>query len=74
LQGAESNLIYQFNESPFGRINLLAGFRYLNLNEGLTIRDTAADESTGFHLFDTDQFSTRNQFYGGQIGLRSSAH
>src|SRR5207248_7797960 len=52
------------------RINLLSGFRYLNLNEGLAITDIT-DTTSGNHFFDTDQFSTRNQFYGGQIGVRT---
>lgn len=75
LQGAESNLIYRLNESRFGRMSLLAGFRYLNLKEGLTITDATTlvrNDGNNVHRSDTDQFSTRNQFYGAQFGLRSS--
>jgi hypothetical protein len=71
LQGAASNLIYRLNESHFGRMSLLAGFRYLNLKEGLTITDVS-DLTNGNHDSDFDQFSTRNRFYGGQVGARSS--
>jgi hypothetical protein len=59
----------------------LAGFRYLNLNESLTITEKilvqkdvpavppnvpifAGDQITVF-----DSFATRNNFYGGQVGL-----
>jgi hypothetical protein len=67
LQGAESNIIYKIRNSHCCRINLLTGFRYLNFNEGLTITNIT-DTSNGVHYSETDQFSTRNQFYGGQAG------
>ena len=59
------------------RIDLLAGFRWLNLQEDLTIREnvTITDPALvgifGFsHASVVDQFITQNNFYGGQIGLR----
>ena len=56
------------------------GFRYLQLNEGLNITETSQVNPAlppGSPLFGgstitiTDQFSTRNTFYGGQIGARA---
>jgi hypothetical protein len=71
LRGAEANLIYRLNGSHPDRISLLAGFRYLDLREGLTITDSLGFIG-GSHATDTDQFLTYNQFYGGQAGVRSS--
>jgi hypothetical protein len=70
MQGAEANFVYRLSETRFGQMKLLAGFRYLNLREELSITDTT-NVSNGSHSLDTDQFSTRDQFYGGQIGARS---
>lgn len=72
LRGAESNLVYSFHNASYFHLNLLAGFRYLNLNEGLTIKDVSDEVATNnpSHFEDTDQFTTRNRFYGGQVGGR----
>ncbi len=52
----------------------LAGFRYLNLSEDLSITENGINLPTAprnpnvaFTVF--DDFATRNQFYGGQVGL-----
>lgn len=60
-----------------GRTDFLLGFRYLKLQDDLTIREdllvTGTDPNstllpgTRFQLFDT--FDTRNEFYGPQFGL-----
>jgi len=72
LLGTELNGIV----SSGGDINLslLAGFRYLELHETLSIDTQSSDILTvpNTMLSQTDQFSTRNQFYGGQIGGRVS--
>lgn len=61
------------------RLDFLGGFRYLNLNEQLTIRETptALDTFTlgnqtinkGDQFIVVDSFGTRNNFYGGQFGV-----
>jgi hypothetical protein len=67
------------------RVDLLVGFRYLDLDERLTIVEdftrltplTVQDfpggpivtEPAGTHVIIRDSFGTRNQFYGGQLGL-----
>lgn len=56
------------------------GFRYLELNEGMSITETSQVNPAlppGSPLFGgstitiNDQFNTRNSFYGGQIGVRT---
>jgi hypothetical protein len=61
------------------RVDLLAGFRYLELNEGLDITENIlllkpVDFPTftapaGTRALVSDRFDTRNQFYGGEVGL-----
>ena len=57
------------------RVDGLAGFRYLNLRENLTITEnlinlpTAPPGRQNLAATVFDSFSTRNQFYGGQVGL-----
>ena len=58
------------------RLDLLAGFRYLELNEGLHITESILVDSGvpgfgGDSILVTDRFNTRNNFYGGQLGLLS---
>jgi Putative beta barrel porin-7 (BBP7) len=67
LQGGEANFV--FNSQHFGpQFNLLAGIRYLDISENLLV----SQNSTGsnFSIDSYDQFYTRNQFWGGQVGLR----
>lgn len=71
LQGGEANFIYSLDMNHCCRTSLLAGFRYMDFNERLSIADTF-DSFGGRHVEETDQFSTRNQFYGGQAGVRSA--
>jgi hypothetical protein len=75
LQGFEGNAVYGLYNSCSGWVQLLAGFRYLELVEGLGIdvNETANPgvPTIGGRSFATsDQFDTRSQFYGGQIGIR----
>jgi hypothetical protein len=57
-------------------LDLLAGYRYLNLSEGLHITEDLinlravpiAGLGAGDHIVVTDRFDTRNQFNGGQLG------
>ncbi len=59
-------------------ISAIAGFRYLDLREGLDIHEfaTSLKAVPGIPAFDpgnqlslTDSFHTHNRFYGGQVGL-----
>ena len=52
----------------------LAGFRYVDLHENLYISSGSTDVATGDFMLLNDQFSARNQFYGGQVGARVNWH
>jgi hypothetical protein len=74
LWGAESNLAVHFslsNRSCLLHGALLVGFRYLDL----TLRDALANQQTlagdpTVSALGASTFTTRNQFYGGQVGWR----
>jgi Putative beta barrel porin-7 (BBP7) len=81
LWGAEANyrdcLWYRDNCGAQFRADLLLGFRYLHLDEDLRLSEDAIrlvpsvdfpDEVAGTRISLFDQFSTSNDFYGGQIG------
>ncbi len=75
LWGAEVNLRYNLWDGCHWRFDVLGGFRYLNLREGINIQenilaDAAAPVFAGETIQVNDDFNTRNQFYGGQIGAR----
>jgi hypothetical protein len=82
LMGAEGNLLYvpQVWENPY--VNLLGGFRWLQLDEHLDITQESSVLQSGVGFFKTvpmtalntfdigDHFHTRNDFYGPQVGVR----
>ena len=57
------------------RVDALGGFRYLNLHEDLSITETVQNLATApppvnnARALVFDGFDTRNQFYGGQVGV-----
>jgi len=75
MWGADINLRYNVCDSCRWRFDVLGGFRYLSLREGINIQesilaDAAAPMFPGDTIVVNDDFNTRNQFYGGQIGAR----
>jgi hypothetical protein len=72
LWGAEANGIFSLSHQENFQIAALAGFRYVDLRETLNISTVSSDFLTvpDTVLSQNDGFSTRNQFYGGQIGGR----
>ena len=76
FQGAEINGIFRIADLGRVRIDGLAGFRWLQLHEDLSFanRDTAIPGSAfdGLAFASVDDFSVRNDFYGGQIGVRTA--
>ncbi len=59
-------------------VDLLAGLRYLNLREQLTITEDSQflpgvlpPPLDGTHVINIDSFTTKNQFYGGQVGVEA---
>lgn len=70
MQGAEWNGLAQFGCYNGFDIQALAGFRWWNFNEKLTFKTESPDIGDPNSVFDTtDKFDTRNNFYGGQLGL-----
>ena len=73
LWGADINLLGGVCRSCETRSQWFAGFRHLNLDEGLRITEflTAgpmAPQPVGTNIVVQDSFITRNRFYGGQVG------
>jgi hypothetical protein len=76
LQGAELNGLCNVCCGCNYRLDLLGGFRFLDLDENLGVEEhlAVAPEVAliGGTTFDvTDRFETRNRFYGGQLGARA---
>jgi len=79
LWSAEANARVELLRACWYHLDLLAGFRYLELRDQLTIADRTTFGAGlaglgGSTLSSTDSFSTRNQFYGGQLGLDLEMH
>lgn len=73
LQGADLGGMVAVADSNNLHVQVLAGFRYLDLNENLTYSTVSTglqDPNTGLIFNTTDEFGTRNQFYGCQLGTR----
>jgi hypothetical protein len=72
LWGTEANVLVRFCSEWDYRLDLIGGFRYLDLVERLQVDQLSLDFGglpTSL-LASTDNFRTRNQFYGGQVGGR----
>lgn len=67
--GGDANLRKDTYRFFVDRNEWLAGFRYLELSERVQITDRSLIAGTTFTTL--DEFQTRNQFYGGQIGMHS---
>jgi hypothetical protein len=82
LQGYEVNLAANLARSRTGSLDVLAGYRYLSLQEDLLFNDSLTPLATDYLTFqgasvnppstlaDFDSFRTRNHFNGGQVGAR----
>lgn len=75
FQGGEANFAAVLWKQQKFQLSLLAGFRYLDLNESLHTDeyDSIIDPKVAFggsNIRVTDAFATQNRFYGGQIGMR----
>jgi hypothetical protein len=76
LEGAGTSVLANLCCTCCSRVDLFAGFRYLELREGIGIMEDVAVNpdvpSIGGSTFAVaDQFDTRNRFYGGQLGARA---
>jgi hypothetical protein len=76
LQGAEANAVCGLCCGEAYRVEALAGFRWLDLDEDLEVTERAqltptAPRFPGALIGVSDRFGVRNDFYGGQVGLRA---
>jgi hypothetical protein len=67
LWGAEANFRTRYVTFASSPIDLLAGFRYMDLAGDLDTLSTINFHGVGSRTFQ-DHFGTKNQFYGGQVG------
>jgi hypothetical protein len=77
LQGADLNALVKVPKNDPWRLDALVGVRYLNLSERLTFAQNGAglpgSRNAGVVSSAVDDFTTHNNFYGGQIGARGEA-
>ena len=74
LQGAEALWRQAIVHGSDGRIDMLLGYRFARLNDGLLISDTATSSGTaaispGTQFEYADSFHTRNDFNGADLGF-----
>ncbi|QDU59518.1 hypothetical protein Pan216_03470 [Planctomycetes bacterium Pan216] len=75
--GIEQLGSYLLVDREHHRLGLFGGFRFVELDERLTIDeqfdvDPSVPGFGGNHVFLQDQFQTDNNFYGGTLGVRST--
>jgi hypothetical protein len=70
LFGAETNARFRAWHDCWYHVDFLAGFRFLELDEGLGVVEHLQElpASQSLHVTITDDFGARSRFYGGQIG------
>ncbi len=71
LWGVEGNGLLNLYRCDGCKLDGLLGFRHLDLTETITINTNSYIAASDNGLATTDFFGTRNQFYGGQLGLRA---
>ena len=74
LGGAELNATWSMPSTDAWRVDLLGGFRFLQLRESYTI-DTSSpyNPPNPADIWNTtDKFDARNRFYGLQLGVRAA--
>jgi hypothetical protein len=74
LGGGEINMTWAMPRQDAWRIDLLGGFRFLQLRETYTIT-TSSPNNSPFPAdiwLTTDAFDARNRFYGLQVGARAA--
>jgi len=72
LWGAEGNAVVNWSDRTHMRTDLLAGFRYFDLDESFDIRNFSQIVNGPFGVNQVDSFDARTQFYGGQVGARTT--
>lgn len=74
LGGGELNATWSMPPRDGWKVNLLGGFRYLQLRENYTFTTSSPDLPPGpTDIWDTtDRFDATNRFYGLQVGARAA--
>ena len=76
LWGLEMNARQKLWCNPYAWIDMLYGYRHLDLSEGITIAENLVQlnrlGNLGIQI--SDGFNTRNVFNGGQIGIQGECH
>ncbi len=72
FEGGEFLLRHSIQRECWVELDFIAGYRWLQLEDGLLIDETTqslsgATAGTSFELF--DRFDTRNSFHGGELGM-----
>ncbi len=72
LLGLESNFVFNLCNTPERRLDLLAGFRWVRIDDTLEFLTDSSYGPTGppVYFATTDRFQVHNNFYGAQIGAR----
>ena len=71
--GIEGNGLYRAYNGPGASVAVIAGLRYIDLREGLSIvsSESLLPPSAAGSFTGTDNFATRNQFFGAQLGVKA---
>lgn len=73
FHGFGANLTKNLCCTPCGRVDFLLGYRYLYLNDQLTIQENltglAGSDFPGVNFLVTDSFQTKNYFNGANLGI-----
>lgn len=69
MQGAELNILTRMSSNDCLSYWFLAGFRYWNFDDSLTFFASSPLVSTPTIYRNQDKFHTKNDFYGGQLGV-----
>lgn len=70
LWGMEANGLFKLRDMGCWHVALIGGFRYLDLQESVTIGAVFDDPLFDIHRTIGESFTTRSQFYGGQVGAK----
>ncbi|WP_439625538.1 BBP7 family outer membrane beta-barrel protein [Gemmata sp.] len=70
MQGAEANGVANLWDTNGFKLNGLAGYRFLQVNEGLTVEQRRFAPAGSGTIY--DEFTGHNRFHGGQLGLNAN--
>ncbi len=69
--GFETNVRKELLRFGWGNVDLIGGFRYLQIDEGLSINSQSMFSGPTSGFFNHDFFGTENQFMAGQVGIHT---